>query len=225
MGDAVLELGRRPLGDDAAAVEDRQPVHRPLGLDDVVGDQEHGRALVGKRPHLLPEQPAPDRVDVVGRLVEDDDPAGDDGGHRERHEPLDAAGQLRAVGPAPLLERQRLDEALAPLADRGRARASQPADELDRLVGRQPVDRQLRLRLERAGLAGEARVGDRIAAVDPDRPGVGLEQPDDLVDERRLAGAVVAEQAEHLPGVDRQVDARRWPGRPGPGASASGTSC
>jgi hypothetical protein len=171
-----------------------------------VGHQQDGRALVGERPNLLPEQPPPDRVDVVRGLVEHDHPAGDDGGHREGDEPLHPAGESRPVGVHPLAQRQRFHQAVAPHADVGRSTPAQPADQLDRLARRQPVDRKLRLRLKRAHAPRIARIGDRVATGDQDRAGIREEQPDDLVDQRRLAGAVVAEQPQYLPGVGREGD-------------------
>jgi len=43
-------------------------------------------------------------------------------------------------------------------------------------------------------------------AVDPDGARGRLQQTDNLVDQRRLACAIVTEQAEHLARVDREVD-------------------
>ena len=52
-----------------------------------------------------------------------------------------------------------------------------------------------------------ARRGDRrLDALDPDRPGVGPDEPGEDPDQRRLAGAVLAEQAVHLAAAERQVD-------------------
>jgi hypothetical protein len=162
---------------------------------------------------LAPQEPPPDGVDVVRRLVEDDQPAGDDGGHGERHEALDPARQLLAVLVHPLADVERLGEVGRPLANLRPAAAPDPPHEVDRLARGQPVEGDLRLGLDGADLAREGRVGDHVMAVDRDRPGIGSQQPHDLVDERRLAGAVVAEEAVDLAGVDGEVD----PGvRPGP---------
>ncbi len=81
VGDAGLQIGRRALGQHAPVVQDGQPVDRPFGLDDVVGHEQDCRALVGQRPNLRPQQAPPDGIDVVGRLVEDDQPV------RERRPP------------------------------------------------------------------------------------------------------------------------------------------
>ena len=60
--------------------------------------------------------------------------------------------------------------------------------------------------MDRAGPASEARVGDHITAINPDRALVRPDQPDDLVCQGRLAGAVVAQQPVDLAGLDHQVD-------------------
>ena len=59
-----------------------------------------------------------------------------------------------------------------------------------------------------AGLAGVLRVLelDRLA-VDEDLAGIGHVRPREALDERRLAGAVVADDGEHLAGVQLEVDA------------------
>jgi hypothetical protein len=85
--------------------------------------------------------------------------------------------------------------------------AAQAPDELDCLVRGEAVDRERGLGLDRARFPGERGVGDDVAAGEGDRPGVRQQQPDDLVDERRLAGAVVAEQPVHLARVDGEIDA------------------
>ena len=139
-----------------------------LGLDHVVGHQQHGVALVGEHAHGIPEQAAPHRIDIVGGLVEDDHAAGHDGRHGERDEPLDAAGELLAVGVEPLTDVQRLDEPLAARLHRGLAPPRSWPSRSMAWRGRQAVDGQLRLRLERADLAGAGRIGDEVDAVDVD---------------------------------------------------------
>ena len=53
-----------------------------------------------------------------------------------------------------------------------------------------------------------AIVGDDIVAEDPRRAAIGAGQPGQDRDQRRLAGAVRAEQAEELALPDDEVDAR-----------------
>ena len=64
------DLLRRPLLDDAAVVEDDDPVGDPPGEVHLVGDDDHGHALVGQRLHDA--QHLADRLGIErrGRLVE-----------------------------------------------------------------------------------------------------------------------------------------------------------
>jgi hypothetical protein len=175
-------------------VEDRESVHRTLRLDDVVRDEEDGGALVAEGSHLGPEEAPSDRVDIVGRLVEDDETARGHRGHGKRDEPLHATREAPAVLVQPLADVEPVDEpgAAGPHVDR--RGAADPAHELDRLPRREAVDRQRRLRLDGAGAAGVAGVGHDVAATDQDPARIRPQEPNDLVDERRLPGAVVAEE-------------------------------
>ena len=53
------------------------------------------------------------------------------------------------------------------------------------------------------------RVDLRLVALDEDRPGVGQVRPRDALDQRRLAGAVVADERHDLAGVHLEVDVRQ----------------
>ena len=200
------KLGRRPGSDDTAALEDRQPINDALSLGHVVRHEQHGRTLVGEIADGRPEQPPTDRVDVVRGLVEDDDTAGLDGRHREGGQPFDTAGELLALDVAPLADVERLDEALTAGPDTVGVATPQLADEVDREPRRERSERQLGLRLERAQSARGRRIGHEIDLVERDRATVRCEQPDDLVDERGLASAVVPEQTEDLAGLDHDRD-------------------
>src|SRR3954452_16776780 len=65
------ELARRPLGQDAAALDDRHAVGERLGLVEVVRRQEHGLAEVAQRADGVPGRPAGRRVEPGRRLVEE----------------------------------------------------------------------------------------------------------------------------------------------------------
>ena len=99
-----LERGRRPLRDQLAAGDEGQPVDRLLRLQDVVGHQQHRAALSSQGPDLVPEETAAQRIDVIGRLVEDDQVPRGDRRHAEAHQALDTAGETGAEGLAPLAE-------------------------------------------------------------------------------------------------------------------------
>ncbi|OIQ78681.1 hypothetical protein GALL_396150 [mine drainage metagenome] len=85
--------------------------------------------------------------------------------------------------------------------------AADPTDQLHRRARRQTGDRDVRLRLDRGPSAGEIGPGDRVDAVEDDRAGVRSDEPDYLVDEGRLAGAVMPEETDHLTGCHVEVDA------------------
>jgi hypothetical protein len=148
--------------------------------------------MVGERPHLPPQQPAPDRIHVVGRLVEHHHASWRDGRHGKGHEPLHTAGEPGGIDIEPLPDLEGIDEALASMPHVRPGTTAQLADQVDRLPRRETVDRHLRLSLEGAQASREARVGDHVAPIDPDCPAARLQQPDHLVDESRLAGAIVA---------------------------------
>ncbi len=58
---ARLERVRRALGDDPPAVDDADVVGELVGLLQVLGGEEDGRAVVVERAHLLPDRLAADR--------------------------------------------------------------------------------------------------------------------------------------------------------------------
>ena len=71
--DAVLERVRRALRDHLAVVDDRELVGEPVGLVEVLGGEEDGRALGDEPLDRLPEAEPAARVEARGRLVQEDD--------------------------------------------------------------------------------------------------------------------------------------------------------
>src|SRR5258708_38345850 len=67
------DLLRRPLLDDAALVEDDDPVGDALGEIHLVGDHHHGHALVGQRLHHRQHLADGLGIERRGRLVEQHD--------------------------------------------------------------------------------------------------------------------------------------------------------
>ena len=65
------DLGRGPAGDDATAVEDREPVAELLGLVHVVRGEHDGGAAGAQLAHELPGVGPGPRVHPRGRLVEE----------------------------------------------------------------------------------------------------------------------------------------------------------
>ena len=90
----LLELGEGAVLDDRALVQDRDAVGELLGLVEVLGGQQHGRAALGEfldgLPHLDPRL----RVEAGGGLVEEDDRRVADQAHRDV-EPASHAARVR----------------------------------------------------------------------------------------------------------------------------------
>ena len=201
-----LERARGAFGDQPPAGDDGQAVHRLLGLHHVVGDQEDRAALLPEGADLVPQQPAAQGVDVVGGLVQDHHPPRLDRHHGEADQPLDPSRQLLAHGVAPLADVQRLDELVGAAAHGRSVAAADPPGQLDGLVHPERVDRHLGLREVRAQLAGRVGIGDQVIGSQGDPASGRLEQPDDLLDQGRLAGAVGPEQAVDLARLHLQGD-------------------
>ena len=98
--DAVLELVRRALGDHLAVVDDRDLVGQPVGLVEVLGGEQHGRALGDEALDRLPQAEPAARVQAGRRLVEEEHRRLGDERRREVEPPAHAAGVGlgRAVG-------------------------------------------------------------------------------------------------------------------------------
>ncbi len=101
--DLSLQVVRRSLGDQPAAVDDGDPMGQMVGLVEVLRRQEDGRAVGDERLDHVPEREAAAQVEPGRRLVEEDD-------GRAGHE---RAGEVEAPAHAAGV---RLHEALARVA-------------------------------------------------------------------------------------------------------------
>ena len=72
VADGGLELVGGALGDDAAAVDDRDAVGELVGLVEVLRGEQHGRARRDEPADGVPHLRAGARVEAGGRLVEED---------------------------------------------------------------------------------------------------------------------------------------------------------
>ena len=83
LGDLLLEVAGRPLGDDLALRDDGDPVAERVCLEHVVRRQQDGLACLLEAADRRPQLPGADRVDPDRRLVEEETggswskPAGD----------------------------------------------------------------------------------------------------------------------------------------------------
>ena len=209
----LVGLRRQPLADDLAAPDDRDPVRDLEDLVQLVADEDDAVALLGEPPQ--------DREDLLGllgredggRLVEDEDP----GVAVERLEDLDpllpADRQVADLDvgvdlePEPLAELD--DPALAPPSGRGRpgcAIVSSPRRMFSATV-RTGTSMKCWWTMLIPRLI--ASVGLAIRTAVPSMQDLALVRPGQAVEDvhqRRLAGAVLAEQGVDLAGPDVEVD-------------------
>ncbi len=189
-------------------LEDGHPVQDGLGLDDVVGDQQHRGAALGAPPvDGGPHGAAGDGVHAGGGLVQDEQgPLADQGGG-EAGEAALAAGELLQRAAGDRAEAELVEDGVALGAGRARVQAAQPAGGL----GGQRHGQLVQGRGLLPEVADEARgalgVADEVVAEELDGALVGAEQAGELADEGGLAGAVGAEEAEDLAAPDVEVDA------------------
>ena len=218
----LVRFGRDPLADDPAAPDDRDPVGDLEDLVQLVADEDDAVALAC--------EPSQDREDLVGllrredsgRLVEDEDPGIAVEGLEDLDPLLPADGEGTNLDLGIDLETEppaELDDPtlrLAPveedpvghrlLAEEDVLGHGQDGDQHEVLVDH--VDATI----DRVGWAGDR---DR-RPVQEDLALVRGREPVEDVHERRLAGAVLAEQSVDLAGTDLEVDAvvRHDPGVP-----------
>ena len=205
--DAVLELVGGAVGDHAAVVDDRDPVGEPVGLVEVLGREQHGRAVGDEPLDRLPQVEPAARVEAGRRLVEEQ--------HRRARD--QRGGE---VEPAAHAARVRLRDAVAGVGEAealeqlGGARLGGAAAVAVEAADHRQVLEPGEVLVDRRVLAGEADAGaqlrglaDHVEAGHAGRAGVGGEQRREDAHRRRLAGAVRAEHAEHGAGRGLEVDA------------------
>jgi hypothetical protein len=203
---ARLQLVGGALGDDRAAVDDRDPVGQAVGLVQVLGGEQHRGPRGDPRLEHLPERDAAARVEPRGGLVEEQHrrPGHQGGGQVEP--PPHAAG----VGAHQAAGRARQREALEQL---GRARPRVPAGQVveapDHLqvleAGQVLVDRRVLPGQADAGPQG-GRLADDVVAGHARAAAVGRQEGGEDAHRRGLARPVGAEQPQHAALGDREVD-------------------
>src|SRR5258706_1920549 len=205
---AAERAARPPAGQDRERIADRQRVL------DVVGDEDHPEALVAGRDRVAEHERRLLDAERRGRLVEDQDARTEILGAGDREGLALAAGQ----GPNQLFGVADVDADVLHLlaGDRRRLRAVESAERPEpdrRLVAEEEVpadahqrhDRQVLVdrRDPRVERVARRREGDRLA-VDREGAVVGRVDAREGLDQGRLAGAVVAEQAVDLARPDRE---------------------
>ena len=199
---AAGELERGPAGDQAAVVDDVDPVGEALGLLHVVRGQHDGDAGAAELLEQLPRRTTGGRVHAGGRLVDERDLGTPDDRHRES-EPLLLAPREPSVRRAPALAEPE------PLGQRVEVErvGVQPGDVAQHLVGPHTAPRPAPL--EHHADPGEQRapVGHRVEPEHPHRARVRAPVALGGLERRGLPGAVGSEHR----GDRAAVDAQRQP--------------
>ena len=109
----TLQLVGRALGDDAAVVDDADPVRELVGLLEVLrGEEDRHAELVVEPAHLVPHAGPADGIEAGGRLVEEQDL----GVVHERGREVEPALHAARVGADRAVERVAEVDQLAELA-------------------------------------------------------------------------------------------------------------
>ena len=205
--DSGLELLRRALRDDLAVRDHGDPVAERVGLEHVVGRQQHGLARLGQRGDQRAQLACADRIDPDRRLVEEE--------HRrvvqEAARDVQPLPHPAAVALDPLLLAALQADEVEQLVDAGPLAAGLDGVELGEVAQvvetREPlVEAALAPEHVADPLADPARVLDDVPAEHARAARRRDQQRDQHLDRRRLAGAVRAEQAEELALADREAD-------------------
>ena len=154
--------------------------------------------------HHLPHVLAQFDVDAGGRLVEKQDLRFVRQRLGDHQAALHAAGQRRDFVVLLVPQRQVLQHFLD-IGRKGRLAEQAAAERHRRPHRRKHIGRKL-LRHEPDQRAGDAVIGDDVVPVHQDAAARRIDDAADDADQRRLAGAVGAEQRENLAVADFQVD-------------------
>ena len=193
---------RRALAHDHAVAQHGDPVGELLGLVEVVRRQQDRLAERAQVADRVPRCAARARVEAGRRLVEEDQ--------------LGVADRARARGRGAAAGRPRACARARRASPSGRrARSPRPGRAASRSSRRRRAGSRARSASGRATTTGAStpirsrHAGPPAAGRSPStstRAAVALAVALEDLDRRRLAGAVRAEQAEHLAGLDREVD-------------------
>jgi hypothetical protein len=204
-----LELGQGAVDEDPTLVEDRDPVGEVFGLLQILGGEQHRGATLGELLDGLPYLEARLGVQPGRWLVQDDDRRIPDEAHREVEAAAHATRIGRHLPRGRLGQREPLEQVIG---DRGRVlEVPQPGDQQEVLPPAEELVDGGELSGEADGLPHLGGLGGDVEAVDPGRPGVGLEQRGQDLHDRGLARPIGAEQGEDATGRHLEVRAAQHP--------------
>ena len=191
----------RPKAIIRPVVHDRHPIAEPLGLVHVVGGEQDGAPVRLEAFDQLPELPAGLRIEAGGRLIQEEQLGVADQRAGQGQALLLAAGKRTHPGARLFLELDHGDD-----LGRGGATIVEAAKQLDRFVDGELLG-------ELGFLEGDSEELPQLPLIPVPAPAQhdhfarvrGIESLADL-DSGCLAGAVGAEQAETLTGVDLEIE-------------------
>jgi len=203
----ALELFGRARCDRAPVVDDHDVIGQLVGLLQVLRGHQHVRAagneVTDRRPQLHPTA----RVEAGRRLVEQQQPRRADEAGTQVEAPTHPAGVRAHETVAGVAQPELLEDSVGGISRGTPAVAEQPGDHLEVL----PTGQR---RFDGGELTGQPDhpahllgAGQRIDAGDAQQPGVGAQQRGDGAHERRLSGAVGAEDRRDGPGRSDQLEA------------------
>ena len=201
-----------PVEDDAAPVDDDDASHDLDERIHLVGDDEHRHALGGQPAEHLGEHVLVGGVDPGGRLVHEQDVGL--GGERtgDEHPALLSAREGAHVGPGAVGEADDVERTGDDLAVGGRrppnqhCRTSRPVATISSAVARTDPRGCAAGDVPEAGVVtGPAEPVER-GAEQQDLAAELVAQPEQALDDRRLPGAVRAEDRHDLAGEDVEGD-------------------
>ena len=203
-----LEVVRRPLGDDAAPVDDRDAPGIAVRLLEIMGGEKNGDPVLLRQPrHLVPQRRAAFRVEPRRGLVEEEHPRPVNETHGEIEATPHAAGIGARQAPGGLLEIEQVEQGIGAGAQRLAAKAEQAPLKEQVLAARELLvdGRGLRHIADLAAHGGG--LADRIMAGDGGPSGGGAGERRQHAHGRGLARAIGAEKGEDLPRLDGEGNA------------------
>src|SRR5882724_4150530 len=205
--DLALELAGCSAREDLPALDEGDLVAELVRLAHVVGRQHDGDPLLAPEPgDVRADAHRHVRVEAERRLVEEEELGVVHERLRERDPLLEPGRQIAVRNPAVWPELAYLDEPVDARPERAAAQAVEPPVEGDDLADPQaPEERRPAARhVEPASQQG--RVADDVVAEHRDGAAIGREQGGENREQRRLAGAIRAEEAEDRATLHRQRD-------------------
>ena len=204
------QVGRQVLADELAIAHHRDAVGHRVGLVQKVGDEQNGHAVCLQAAQHREQSRRLGVVQAGGRLVEDEHAGVGADGASDRHHLLHSHGQLTQGAAHVHLDLERRQQGVCDgmrLPPRDPAPAAGHATRQD-VLGHREVGAEVDLLVDRRNAEGHGllwRCGRDGLPVQMHAAGVLRVDPRQDLDQRGLAGTVLAHQHMHLTGTQRQL--------------------